>query len=171
MEGNWPYQENIQVYAICIDAFPEIPELNEIFKDFQRVSFVCVGAFTTATMTSMISGTVGSAIIPGGIGYSARFLEWRKGDKCLIDLLLTSNKDVIVHNHIQWMYHDIVGTSFSEKDKLKNYRDHQVENSDIQIYDFGVRKIVKSGLVYSSTNPNLTLNTLLATFTTLKSCE
>lgn len=156
---------NIQVYAICIDAFPEISELKQLLKDFQRVSFVCAGAFTTATMTSMISGTVGSEIIPGGIGYntsySPKFLEWRKKGTCLVDLLINSGKDVIVHNHIPWMSHNIVGTPLSEKDKLSNYRDHEVEKSDIEIYEFGVRKLVKPNLIYSSTNPDLTLNTFL----------
>lgn len=157
--------KTLRVYAICLDAFPEIPELKQSLKEFQRMSLVCAGAFTTATMTSMISGTVGSKIIPGGIGYNTSytptFLTWRKNGTCLVDRLLNSHKDVIIHNHIPWMSHNIVGASLSKEDKTKHYRDCNVDDSDIEVYDFGVRKSVNPQLVYSSTNPDLTLNTFV----------
>ncbi|CAH6419006.1 Hypothetical protein HVR_LOCUS194 [uncultured virus] len=174
----------VRFYAICLDAFPETPLLKEKLKSFQRVDLVCAGAFTTATMTSIISGTVGSQIIPGGIGYNTTykptFLEWRKHDKCLTDLIIKSGQEIIIHNHVPWMSHNIIGYKLSDQEKTKHYRDHTIEqNGPIQILEslpdsksdkfkseeykqkkFGI--VMRKGNVsYSSTHPDITLNTFV----------
>lgn len=163
-----------KIYALCLDAFPETVDLSNYLVrcGFKRSTLVCSGAFTCSTMTSLISGQIGSEIIPGGIGYYTtyheRFLTWRKSGNCLVDRLSSNDKAVIIHNHIPWMSHNIVGTRLSEKEKTENYRDwdKSVNNSNISILSnqedkFGVMKKVKENLSYTSTHPDLTLNTFL----------
>ena len=172
----------VKFYVICLDAFPEIPELKVYLNKNGCVksNLVCAGAFTCSTMTSLISGCLGSEIIPsdnnsintltglvnshksceGGIGYNTiyheKFLEWRKSGYCIIDRV----DNIIIHNHVPWMSHAICGKEIKNKDKIKHYRDINYENEKIEIYDFGV--IQNEGKIkYSSTNPEMTLNTFL----------
>jgi hypothetical protein len=157
---------DIKIYIICLDAFPETEKLKEKLKELQRVDLVCAGAFTTSTMTSMISGTVGSDIIPGGIGsntsYSKKFLEWREKGGCLPDIIRSNNYDFVVHNHIPWMSSNIIGKPLSNEQIDKHYRDHVVDDMSVtEIYDFGVICRPEKNLIYSSCNPSITLNTFI----------
>lgn len=153
----------VKFYSICVDAFPETKELKRALKKFQRVNFICAGGFTTATMTSIISGTVGSQNIEGGIGantsYLKKFLEWRKDGTALTDLIIASGQDLVIHNHVPWMSRNIVGKEYSKEELSKHYRDHQVAN-DVTIKKWGVIKEEKN-LKFTSTNPDLTLNTFV----------
>lgn len=122
-------------------------------------------------MTSMISGTVGSYIIPGGIGYNTtylpEFLHWRKEGTCLTDLIIKSGFDMIIHNHVPWMSHNIIGTDLTQEEKTQHYRDYVADNTNtnnVEVFDFGVLKRIKcegANLIYSSTHPDLTLNTFV----------
>lgn len=158
----------VKFYCLCIDAFPELPGLKDYLLEqgFQRSDLICAGAFTTATMTSIISGTVGSEIIPGGIGadtsYQPRFLSWRKANRghSLVDLVRKSGKDLIVHNHIPWMAQTIVGHPLSKDQLNQHYRDHRVESTDVERYRFGL-KTSKDRITYYSTHPDMTLNTFV----------
>jgi hypothetical protein len=109
----------------------------------------------------MISGTIGSEIIPDGIGYNttymSKFLEWRKSGSCLTDKLKDTIK-INIHNHVPWMSHNIMGEKLSEEEKTKHYRDHNVSDDDITKLDYAVMK-TSGNIIYSSTHPDLTLNT------------
>lgn len=170
----------VRFYAICLDAFPETDSLKSKLKDCQRIDYVCAGAFTTATMTTMISGTVGSKIIPGGIGYNTsylpRSLEWRKNKSALTDVVMRSGQQLIMHNHIPWFSANLVGTALTPQQRTQHYRDHQVEVKDsIELKDISSESIIPDGLskvksvilsrkdnlIYSCSHPDLTLNTFV----------
>src|SRR3990170_510406 len=160
----------VRFYAICVDAFPETPALKEVLTKagFQRSELICAGAFTTATMTSMISGTVGSRIIPGGIGaetsYRPHFLDWRYSDNsnhCLTDVVTSSGKDLIIHNHLPWMAQNIVGQPLSKDQLNQHYRDHSIRlTGEVERFRFGI-KTIQNGVTYYSTHPDLTLATFV----------
>ena len=160
-----------KVYLICLDAFPETPELISFMSErkLSRSELVCSGAFTCATMTSIISGKLGTEVLPGGIGYNTlynpEFFSWRK-DQSIVDRLVDMGQEVRVHNHVPWFSGVIGGKSLSKEDQNKHYRDHSASDEEKNLLvskskqiPFGVLK--KERLIYSSTNPDLTLNTFL----------
>ena len=162
---------NLKIYAICLDAYPETPELIKVMneKKLQRSELICAGAFTCSTITSMISGCIGTEIIDGGIGYNTmyhpQFLKWRASN-CLVERLATENLGVWVHNQIPWFSRVVGGKFIAEDDQKSSYREHTVDNKGIQILGntapFGVMKQESNtNLVYTSTNPDITLNTFL----------
>lgn len=177
-----------KLYAICLDAFPEVPKLKEYLtqQGLIRSTLVCASAFTCGTMTSMISGNLPSEIIPsskgdsvvnkttglvqnrtkftGGIGYNTsyhkQFYEWRCSSQCIIDRVDTC----IIHNHINWMNNILCGKQLTEAEKTKHYRDRKttpdISASNTNVYDFGIIQ-THSKIKLSSTNPDLTLNTFV----------
>jgi len=154
-----------KIYLICLDAFPEVPELINLMveKKLYRSELICAGAFTCATMTSMISGCIGTEIIPGGIGYNALykpdFFAWRK-NHCIVDRLQDNGFDMLIHNHVPWFSNVIAGKQLTDLEKNSHYRDHTVSLDNLTVYPFGVIKS-DAKLTLSSTNPDLTLNTFL----------
>lgn len=154
-----------QCYVICIDAFPELDTLKEKLVGFQRADLVCAGAFTTATMTSIVCSTRPSDVIPGGIGadtsYMPKFLDWRTSGKALFDKVLNGGKEVIIHNHVPWMSRNLHGTNLTKEQTTQHYRDHKASDDGVDVLeDYAV--VRKDGkLTYSSTHPDLTLNTFL----------
>lgn len=154
-----------KIYVICVDAYPETDELKKLLtsKGLSRSDLVCAGAFTCATITSMISGTIGSEIIPGGIGYNTiykpDFTSWRRS-RSLVENLLQANKQVIVHNHVPWFSKVFCGKVLSDEEKTKHYRDHVVDNTNVDVKPFCVIK-TDDKIEYSSTNPESTLNTFV----------
>ena len=156
-----------KIYVICLDAFPETPELINLMREKKlcRSELVCGGAFTCATMTSMISGTIGTEIIPGGIGYntlySPNFFAWRK-NHCIIDRLRDEGLSTIIHNHVPWFSNILAGVQLTDAEKNSHYRDHIISDDGVTVYPFGVIKTnYTTKLVLSSTNPDLTLNTFV----------
>jgi len=156
-----------KVYMICVDAFPEIPELVKIMglSGLQRSELVCSGAFTCATLTSMISGCIGTEIIDGGIGYETlykpTFYKWRD-ENCIIERLVDKGHDVLIHNHVPWFSKVIGGKQLTAEEQTKHYREHTVEHDDVMVLPFGVIKMdATTKITYSCTNPELTLNTFL----------
>lgn len=169
----------VKVYLLCIDAFPETDALRSKFakEGFIRKDFVCNGAFTCSTLTSIVSGKLGSEIISGGIGASSNyrkdFHSWKEGGFCLFDLLRSQEIDVHICNHIPWMSSFLVGQGIKEQEKDTHYRDWQVEEGQLEIEKFGVTKrgvcamYTPKGtkgrqdahLFYSSTHPDLSLRT------------
>lgn len=158
-----------KIYLLCIDAFPEITQLKDIMIQYglKRSELVCSGAFTLATFTSMISGSLGTEVINGGIGYETlykpSFYTWRK-QNCIIERLVDNNYDVFIHNHVPWFSKVVGGKQLTDDEQKKHYREHTMDklNDDIKILPFGVIKKDKStNVTYSSTNPELTLNTFL----------
>src|SRR5579863_6957322 len=127
-----------KIYAICLDAYPETPELIKLMTDrkLSHSDLICAGAFTCSTITSMFSGCIGTEIINGGIGYETHykhdFFKWRP-ENCLTERLINSSLSVHVHNHVPWFSNVIGGKSISEEDKKRHYRDHIVTSSEIQI--------------------------------------
>lgn len=156
---------NPKIYIICLDAYPETPELMNLMTErkLQRSELICSGAFTTTTITSMISGCLGSEIIPGGIGYnssySSEFFKWRP-DHCIVDRLRQSHIDIRIHNHVPWFSRILAGKELTDKEKTMHYRDHLVNDENIEIHPFGVIQ-TDNNLIYSSTNPEITLNTFI----------
>jgi len=158
----------MRFYCICVDAFPEISELQQAMAGFQRVELVCAGAFTTATMTSILSGTLGSEIVPGGIGantsYAPEFLAWRRDGHCLTDVLARAGQQLLVHNHVPWMCRNIVGEPLSPAQLKQHYRDHTAAAAEgqVELCDFGVKtKPNANGVTYSSSHPESTLDTFV----------
>jgi hypothetical protein len=158
---------NCKIYLICLDAYPETPELIALAKkkNLHRSELICSGAFTCTTITSMLSGCLGTEIIPGGIGYHTlyeqKFFDWRK-DRCLVDRLRNKKLNMIVHNNVPWFSNVIGGKKLSDEEKNQHYRNHKSEDFDIEILPFGVIKLDSTvGVAYSSANPDLTLNTFL----------
>lgn len=160
-----------KIYAICLDAYPETPELIKLMTDrkMSRSELICSGAFTCTTITSMISGCIGTEIINGGIGYETYykpdFFKWRPGN-CLTERLIHSNLSVYVHNHVPWFSKVIGGKPISEEEQKRHYRDHTVDQNGCKILKsespFAVSKIdPQTRVIYSSTNPDITLNTFL----------
>lgn len=156
----------VKLYTICLDAFPETNHLSTYLtsQGLKKSNLVCSGAFTCATMTSMISGTLGSEIIPGGIGYSTNYLPhfftWRETGNCLIDVL--REKILInIHNHIAWMSHNIIGKKLSEDNTKKHYRDHNVVDHGITTLENCVVSKKEDNIIYSSTHPDLSLSTFI----------
>lgn len=156
----------VKLYAICLDAFPEINTLVNYLSSqgLERSSLICSGAFTCATMTSMISGTLGSEIIPEGIGYHTNYLPqfftWRQKGDCLMDKL-NSKISINIHNHIPWMSHNIVGVKLSESDTKKHYRNHNISDDGVEILESYAVIKKNNNMIYSSTHPDLTLNTFV----------
>src|SRR5437868_6915564 len=126
----------MKIYAICIDAFPEVKELVEHLNinNFSRHHYICCSGFTCATMSSMISGKLGTEMVPGGIGYSSmyenKFYDWRKNNdcnKCIMDRILDYTQDdsnpysVHINNNVPWMNAIIMGKPISENDVHKHY--------------------------------------------------
>jgi hypothetical protein len=154
----------VRIYVICLDAFPETAALKQRLQAFQRVDLVCAGAFTTATMTSMMSGKVGSEIIPGGIGcntsYLPRFLEWRKNKSSLSDMVMKAGYEFIIHNHVPWMSTNLVGVPLTDEQKKLHYRDHHIDTKTVEVRDFGIISR-KDTLIYTSTHPDMTFDTFV----------
>jgi hypothetical protein len=156
-----------KVYLICIDAFPEIPELVQVMglRGLRRSELVCSGAFTCATLTSMISGCIGTEIVDGGIGYETlykpSFYKWREGN-CIIERLTEIGYDVVIHNHVPWFSKVIGGRQLTAEEQTKHYREHTVDHDDVTVLPFSVIKTdTATKITYSCTNPELTLNTFL----------
>jgi len=168
----------VKLYAICLDAFPETPELQKylLSKNLSKSTLVCAGAFTCCTMTSQISGALGSEIVPpakgsvnengfvkdrvnftGGIGYNtskdSRFYDWRSSKESLTDRLNT----IIVHNNVPWMRNVIIGKSLTTEEKTKHYRELKVVFDDSKEHDFYVTQTTNN-TTYTSTNPSKTMN-------------
>jgi len=195
----------IKLYTLCIDAYPETPELASLLtgRGLTRSELICAGAFTCATITSMISGTIGTQIIKDGIGYHTmykpEFTSWRSNKcnsdllpqvslpsrecnsdllpqvslpsrecnsdllpsrKCIIERMLQKNMDIIVHNHVPWFSKVLCGKMIPDHEKNKHYRDHAVNDDGVEVKPFGVIKS-ESNITYSSTNPEMTLNTFI----------
>lgn len=156
---------NKKIYLICVDAFPEIDTLTKLLLDrkLSRSDLICSGAFTCATLTSMISGCIGSEIVEGGIGYNtlykSEFYKWRR-DHCIVERLINSGNKVLIHNHVPWFSKVFAGKELTQEEKTKHYRDHTIQQENVKIYDWGLIKD-DGGFVYSCTNPDITLNTFL----------
>lgn len=155
----------VKLYVICLDAFPEIKELKMLASNVSltKSTLVCAGAFTCSTFTSILSGKLGSEIIPGGIGYNTlykpEFFTWRKNS--LTERLLDTHKNVWVHNHVPWFSVVIGGKALTKDESEHHYRDHKVNVSSAYTnYPFGVVR-QGPGVLYSCTNPDLSLNTFL----------
>jgi hypothetical protein len=157
----------VKIYAICLDAYPETNQLIQLMnvRQLQRSEYVCAGAFTCATLTTMISGCIGTEIFDGGIGYNTMyqpyFCTWRK-NHCIIERLIDNNLDVYIHNHIPWFSKVLGGKQLTSHEQQQHYRDHTVCNDDVCVLPFGViKKDPMTNITYSSANPELTLNTFL----------
>lgn len=177
----------MKFYAICIDAFPEVIEMVSLLNanNFSRHHHICCSGFTCATMSSMISGKLGSEMVSGGIGYNTmyekRFHNWRNNNNnnnnnecikntCIMDRILDhkinniENQDinpycVYIHNNTSWMNSVIMGKPISDDDMNKHYRDHIFTNENIELNDNFIKtQINNRNLFYTSTNPNKTFN-------------
>ena len=164
----------MKFYSICIDAFPEIEDLKLIMckLNFIRHHHVCASAFTCATMSSMISGQLGSEMVhPNGIGYNTlydtkKFHHWRTQteQKCILDRILTKKNDedstfVYIHNNTAWMNSVLMGSPISENDMNKHYREHAFENKEVKDHEFFIStKLKDKNVIYTSTNPSKNFN-------------
>lgn len=155
----------MKVYLLCLDAYPETQELTQMMtsKHLTRSQLICAGAFTCATLTSMISGHIGTEIVEGGIGYNtlykSDFYKWRR-DECIVERLIQSNHTVKIHNHVPWFSKVIGGNELSKEEQSQHYRDHLVSAAnDVEVHPFGV--VRRGSIEYSSTNPDLSLNTFI----------
>ena len=156
----------VKFYMICLDAFPETKELKTLSsKGLVKSILVCGGAFTCSTFTSILSGKLGSEIIPGGIGYNTlykpEFFTWRKNSPgCLTERMLAAHKNVWVHNHVPWFSVVIGGKALTKEESQQHYRDHKVTDSTYTTHPFGIVR-QGQGVWYSCTNPDMSLNTFL----------
>lgn len=170
-----------KVYIICLDAFPEIKELSMFFQGtkFKRSELICGGAFTCATLSTMICGGLGTDIVKYGLGahttYQSNFMDWRrKGNergyhRCIFDRLdIQGTVDIDIHNHIPWMSHNLIGDRLTGQFKSQHYRDHKFSPGDeVVIHPWGISGISpvskiaprNSKVVYSSCHPDLTFDT------------
>ena len=158
---------SVKIYLVCLDAFPDVDELGKVMgcRGLKRSDMVCSGAFTCSTLTSMISGCLGSEIVDGGIGYETlyrpEFYKWRDG-RCIVERLVGCGCDVLIHNHVPWFSKVIGGKQLTELEQKKHYREHTTDHEDVDVLPFGVVKTDPvTRVTYSCTNPELTLNTFL----------
>lgn len=165
-----------KIYMICLDAYPETNDLIKLMtqRNMYRSELICSGAFTCATMISMISGCIGSEIIDGGIGYNtsykSNFHTWRK-NHCIVERLIENGLDMIIHNHVPWFSRIVGGKPITNEEQQTHYRNHKIQNDDkkdnLQILADDnspyaiIKKDPQTKITYSSTNPEITLNTFL----------
>jgi len=176
----------MKLYVICLDAFPCVEELQDILYPCTYHEHVCASAFTLGTMSSMISGQVGTEMIEGGVGYHTMYMQhfntWRKKGN-IIDKL-TKQHEIHIHNNVKWMDCVIMGNKMSAD---KRYVNPNITHSDISTTEhvtdsdnlttstdnvtstvtsnetetktnFCIRTSPQKNVLYTSTNPNQTFD-------------
>ncbi|EKX41508.1 hypothetical protein GUITHDRAFT_112481 [Guillardia theta CCMP2712] len=151
----------MKIYCILLDALPWSSggegarhardntageSLAEIARarSLRHVHQVSTGMFTTTTLLSMLTGTLPSDVVPGGVGYLAhhedRYYEWMKDRKIhLFQHLMAAGFKIKLHNHLDFILRMLLG--YRSDDPLTEFRtDSSGEWWNIELSSTNVRE-------------------------------